>query len=165
MRATLLVCLLTVPTLLAAQSSGDINSQKAAIERAQNVLVSTFDSSLPKVTLKFFLESESEGAKIEWEVNDCGEQTGDAAVDRGRDIPTCVEANLKLKDQRSVAVMVAVGSVKKGLSGSPSLFSSTVTDENGSHSVRLIELPAQIHRGRPKRAPAGRAPEVGSVVS
>src|SRR4051794_10770175 len=114
MRATLLLCLLTLSTLLAAQNSSEINSHKAAIERAQNVLVSTFDRSLPKVTLKFFLESESEGAKIEWEVNDCGEQTGDPAVNRGRDIPTCVEANFKLKDQRSVDVMVAVGTVKKG---------------------------------------------------
>jgi hypothetical protein len=165
MRTTLLGCLLLFATIYAAQETREDKRDKAAIERAQSVLVSTFDSSLPKVSLKFFLESEGEGAKVSWEVNDCGEQTGDPAVDRGRDIPTCVEASFTLKDKRTVDVMTAVGTVKKGITGAPTLFSSTITDENGTHAVKLIELPAQIHRGRQKHSPADRAPVVGNMLA
>lgn len=141
----------------------------AAIERAQNVVVSTFDSSLPKVSLKYFLESEAEGAKVAWEMNDCGEQTGDRTVDRVRDLPTCVEASFTLKDNRTVSVVVGVGSVKKGISGEPKLFSATITDENGTHAIRLIELPAKVHRGKPKggtgraRADSGECAGVSGV--
>jgi hypothetical protein len=165
MRTTLLGCLLLVTTLIHGQNHREATRDKAAIERAQNVLVSTFDSSLPRVSLKFFLESESEGAKIAWEVNDRGEQTGNPAVDRGRDLPTCVEASFTLKDQRTVDVMIAVGTVKKSLSGAPVLFSSTITDDKGTHPVKLIELPAQIHRGRQKPSPNDRAPVIGNVLT
>jgi len=165
MRTTLLGCLLLLTMIYVAQDARENRRDKATIDRAQNVLVSNFDSSLPKVSLKFFLESESEGAKVSWEVNDCGEQTGDPAIDRGRDIPTCVEASFTLKDKRTVNVMIAVGTVKKGLSGEPSLFSSTITDDKGTRSVKLIELPAQIHRGRQKPSPADRAPVVGNVLA
>ncbi len=136
--------------------------QKAALDKGQNVLISTFDSALPKVTLKYFLESESDGAKIEWEVNDCGEQTGDPAVDHDRDVPTCVEASFTLKDKRTVDVMVAVGSEKTGIATKPTLFSCTITDENGTRSVKLIELPAKIHRGRQHAPQRDRDPDVGN---
>ena len=163
MRTTLLACVLVVGVIV--QNVREQKTEKAAIERAQNTLVSTFDSSLPKVSLKFFLESEADGAKISWEMNDCGEQSGNPAVDRGRDLPTCVEARFTLKDQRTFDVMVALGTVKKGLSGAPTLFSSTMTDENGTHAIKLIELPAKIHRGKPKNSPNERAPVVGNVLA
>jgi hypothetical protein len=163
MRTTLLACVLVLGVI--AQNFREQKMEKAAIERAQNTLVSTFDSSLPKVSLKFFLESEAEGAKVSWEMNDCGEQSGNPAVDRGRVMPTCVEASFTLKDRRTVDVMVAVGTAKSGLSGAPTLFSSTMTDESGTHAVKLIELPAKIHRGRPKNSPGDRAPVIGKVMA
>lgn len=150
-----------------AYASGS-KQEKLALDKGQNVLVSSFDKSLPKVTLKFFLESESDGAEIRWEVNDCGEQSGNPA-DRGRDFPTCVEASFATEDGRTVDVMVAVGTTQKGVSGTPALFSSTITDDKGvAHSVRLIELPAKIHRNGkwpPKRAPRD-SPQtiVGSLI-
>ncbi|MGE5114542.1 MAG: hypothetical protein ACM3JB_27085 [Acidobacteriaceae bacterium] len=138
------------------QTGRGSKQENLALDNGQKVLVSTFDKSLPKVSLKFFLESESDGAEIRWEVNDCGEQSGNPA-DRGRDFPTCVEASFATEDGRTVDVMVAVGTAKKGVSGTPTLFSSTITDEKGvAHSVRLIELPAKIHRNGkwlPKRTP------------
>lgn len=163
MRTTLLACVLVLGVIV--QNVREQKLEKAAIERAQNTMVSTFDSSLPKVSLKFFLESEAEGAKVSWEMNDCGEQTGNPAIDRGRDMPTCVEASFTLKDRRTVNVMIAVGTMKSGLSGVPTLFSSTLTDENGTHAIKLIELPAKIHRGRPKNSPSDRAPVVGNVLA
>ena len=80
-------------------------------------------------------------------------------------MPTCVEASFTLKDRRSVDVMVAVGTVKKGFSGAPTLFSTTITDESGTHAVKLIELPAKIHRARPKNSPSDRAPVIGNVLA
>jgi hypothetical protein len=130
----------------AAQGTRDPQQDRAALEKGQGVLVSSFDKSLPRVTLKFFLESESDGAKINWEVNDCGEQTGKPAA-RSPEIRICVEASFATEDARTVDVLVGVGSSQKGFSGSPVLLRSTITDDNGvAHSTKLIELPAKIHR-------------------
>ena len=95
--------------------------KQAALQHAKSALVSSLDSSLPKVSLEFFLNYESGGADIRWEVNDCGEQTGNPAMDRENDPPMCVEADFA-KDQTGVTVMVSVGTFHKGPSGTPALF-------------------------------------------
>ena len=153
--SVILACTLLLTGTTLPQSSED-GSDKRLIERAQRMLVSTLDGSLPKVTLDYFVRYEAAGSEVRWEVNDCGEQTGDAETDRDRDIPTCVEADF-LVDQRAVTLMIAVGSVKQGLSKAPSMFSAAVTDSNGQvHSLRtLSELPKELHRPLPK-APRGR---------
>jgi hypothetical protein len=126
--------------------------EKAAIQRARQSLVSSFDRSLPRVSLEFFLKYEGEGAPIKWEVNDCGEQTGNPAVDDERDSPMCVEANMNLKDRRTVTVLVSVGTFKSGLVGLPALFSATILDQNGlvRPLCHLSDLPAELHRPPPK---------------
>ena len=93
---SLSVLLLTV--YLWAQPPSANKKQKAAIQRAKNLIVSSFDRSLPNVSLEFFLKYEAGGAPIKWEVNDCGEQTGNPATDRGHDSPMCVEADFDSKD-------------------------------------------------------------------
>lgn len=57
-----------------AQAPSDTKPQAAAIQLVKKGMASSFDGSLPKVTLEFFLKSEGEGAPVKWEVNDCGEQ-------------------------------------------------------------------------------------------
>ena len=90
------------------------------------------------MTLEFFLKYESGGAPITWEVNDCGEQTGNPATDQGRDFPMCVEADFD-KDHAAVSVMVSVGTFRKGPSGVPLLFNISITEQSGrSHSVRHL---------------------------
>jgi hypothetical protein len=59
-------------------------------------------------------------------------------------------------------VIVAVGSAKTGIANKPTLFSCTITDENGTRSLKLIELPAQIQRGRQKVPQRERDPNVGN---
>ena len=104
------VALLLITVLACAQATPQTSKRdKLAIDKAKTVLVSMFDKNLPKVTLEYFLTSESDGRKIEWEVNDCGEQTGNPAVDRGRDFPLCVEARVSARELRTVSVRVAVG--------------------------------------------------------
>jgi hypothetical protein len=138
------------PSYLWAQPSAGEKTDQAAIQRAKSVLVSSLDSSLPKVSLEFFLNYESGGEDIRWEVNDCGEQTGNPATDRGTDTPMCVEADFA-KDQTDVTVLVSVGTFQKGPSGKPALFGVTVHGPSGRvHSLRLGDLPKELHRPAPR---------------
>ena len=150
--ALLSLCSLLLTISVLAQSPPQSKRDKTAIQRAKSTLVSSLDNRLPKVTLEFFLKEEGKGAPIAWEVNDCGEQTGNPA-DEISDVPTCVEADMSLKDGRSVTLFVAVGTAKHGISGSPTLFGSVdVTDQNGMvHPLRhLSDLPVELNRPRPK---------------
>lgn len=131
--------------------------EQEAIQRAKSTLVSSLDSSLPKVSLEFFLNYESGGADLRWQVNDCGEQTGNPPTDRGNDSPMCVEAHFA-KNQADVTVLVSVGTFQKGPSGAPALFKVTVRSPSGKiHSLRRLgELPKELHRpahGMPRDLP------------
>ncbi len=152
--------------LLTASLWGQLPSaktEKAAIQRVKNLMVSSFDRSLPKVTLEFFLKSEGEGALIKWEVNDCGEQTGNATVDSGHDFPMCVAAEIDFKDKRSATVLISIGTFEKGVFGAPSLFSVTTTDRSGEvRDVRhLGDLPMELHRS-PSKVPKDPPVPVGA---
>ena len=145
--------LAALPSATAQRSPRD-KTDRAAIDYARSLLVSTLDRNLPKVTLEFFLENESDGARIQWEVNDCGEQTGSPEVDRGRDFPMCVEAEVFLKDQRSLNVSVTVGTFKKGVDGKPFVWGVMLTETDGEvRSILLRAIPMELHR------PENRAPK------
>jgi|SRR5579859_227706 len=137
---------------LSAHSS-DSKEEKAAIDHAKAVMVSSLDDRLPKITLEYFLAYESEGAEIHWEVNDCGEQSGNPEADRDRDFPMCVEADFDVH-HRAVSVFIVIGTAGKGPSGNPELFSASITDQDGkTHSVpRLGDLPKDLRRPLPRRA-------------
>jgi hypothetical protein len=139
---------LSVPLLtvcLWAQPSLTNKTEKAAIRRAKGLIVSSFDRSLPNVSLEFFLKNEGGGAPIKWEVNDCGEQTGNPAMDDGRDPLMCVEANFEARNWTAVTVLVSVGTFKGGPLGVPALLRVTITDLSGiSRPVRhLGDLPME----------------------
>jgi hypothetical protein len=173
---SLWVLLLTV--YLWAQPPSANKKQKAAIQRAKNLIVSSFDRSLPNVSLEFFLKYEAGGAPIKWEVNDCGEQPRNPGSDHGGESPMCVEADFDSKDcdyspqpsarmcagsgfrdpnctlaqTAAVTVLVSVGTFKRGPFGAPTLFSVTITDLSGvSRPVRrLRDLPMELHRWVPR---------------
>ena len=134
-----------------AQPSAGEKTDEAAIQRAKSVLVSSLDSSLPKVSLEFFLNYEAGGTPIKWGVTDCGEQTGNPSLDHGSDSDMCVEADFE-KDQTDVAVLVSVGRFEKGPSGTPAFFSASLTGPSGQkHSLRRLgELPKELHRPAPR---------------
>jgi len=136
---------------LYAQSSPEEKKEKETIQHAKGLLVSTLDRSLGKVSLEYFLKYESAGAAIHWEMNDCGEQTGDPAVDKDGDFPICVETDFDV-DHRSITIFIAVGSSDKGISSAPALFSATITESDGKvKSLRQLgELPKELHRPLPK---------------
>jgi hypothetical protein len=123
------------------------------------VFVSSIDSSLPEVTLEHFLNYEAEGAPITWEVNDCGEQTGNPSADYNREFPMCVQAATDIKNIGALTIFVAVGTFRKGVFGAPALFSATIREPNGAvRSVRRLgDLPTELQRplpSLPKHQPA-----------
>ncbi len=143
------VLLLTV--CLWAQPLSTNKTEKAAIRRAKSLTVSSFDRSLPNVSLEFFLKNEGGGAPIKWEVNDCGEQNGSPATDDRRDPPMCVEADFEAKNLTAVTVLVSVGTFKVGPSGVPALLRVTITLSGIRRSVRhLGDLPMELHRPAPR---------------
>jgi len=148
MRGSILALLLLLASEpLVAQSAAQKNIERSAIERAKSVLVSDLDRTLPRVSLEFFLENESDGARIQWEVNDCGEQTGDPATDRGRDFPMCVEAEVFLKDQRSLNVSLVVGTFRKGVTEKAWVWGITITENDGEvRPIELRKIPVELHR-------------------
>ena len=150
MRGTILnLCVLLLTGCLWAQSSVH-KTEKVAIERARNLIVSSFDRRLPDVSLESFLKYEGEGAQIEWKVKNCGDQTGDTGLDRGHGSPMCVEADFEFKGQTAVAILVSVGTFSRP-SGVPALVGVTITENGTSRSVRhLGALPAELHRPPPR---------------
>lgn len=142
--------LLLTGTLWARPLAGE-KTEQAAVQRAKSALVSSLDSSLPKVSLEFFLNYEAGGAPIKWGVTDCEEQTRTPPIDHGSDSDVCVEADFE-KDQADVTVLVSVGTFEKGPSGAPAFFSASVTGPSGQrHSLRCLgDLPKELHRPAPR---------------
>src|SRR5574337_1563894 len=74
-------------------------SEDAAIKYVQKVSVAKLDSTLTGTPFADWLRGIiGKKATIEWELNDCGEQSGDPNVDKDRDIPACVGVNANLAD-------------------------------------------------------------------
>lgn len=157
------VLLLTV--CLWAQQSSVNKTEKVAIQRAKSLIVSSFDRSLPDVSLEFFLKYEGGGAPIKWEVKDCGDQTGTSPLDQEHGPPMCVEADFEFKGQIAVTVLVPAGTFKRGPSAAPALISVTITENGTSRSVRqLSDLPKELHRPAP-RLPRDLPVPVGALSS
>jgi hypothetical protein len=117
-----------------------------AIDLLGQYRASRLDSVLPRIPfLTWFKSVVRASAKIEWEINDCGEQSGAPAVDTQRDFPTCLEVTATLADGRKAGVAVVVGTVQKGLTGLPQV-RSVYLEANGEihHLKRLSELPRAI---------------------
>jgi hypothetical protein len=58
----------------------------AAIRAAKNAVVQDMDKTLPRATFESWVQGlVGAEATLEWSTNDCGEQTGNPALDRGRD--------------------------------------------------------------------------------
>ena len=113
--------------------------------------VSKLDPALPAVRFDQWLRTEAgSDARYQWEVNDCGEQTG-APGQNPDEIPTCVEADAWLKDGREIVIMVAVPtSENAGASGQKQplavYFAQLVTTRERITIKQLSDLPAALVR-------------------
>lgn len=131
-------CVLAPATMAQSQDARVVNY-------ARRVKASTLDSSLPRTTVEAWFRSVvGPKAKITWEANDCGEQTGGpepAKVDG----PMCAQVEAKLEDDRKVGIFIAVGTFRRGIWGKPKVFYVYINDGRPvRHISALAELPALL---------------------
>lgn len=120
-----------------------------AEERVKKLLVSALDPALPREPLAAWVTRlAGPKGKVSWEVNDCGEQSGDPAADEGRDFPACVQASLFLRDGREFGVLISVGTWQKGFVGAPRVRQVYWAEGQQTHVLkRLSQIPAEIKSG------------------
>ena len=138
-----LAILLTAVLLAALCAGAQTRLEAAAIARAKRLPVAQLDPGLrTAMPLEAWLKAEAgPGAKIAWESNDCGEQSGNPEADRGRDFPLCAEADLALSGGRKLVVMIAVGTFQRGLAGKPAVWFLEL-QEPGKPAMTLRSLRA-----------------------
>jgi hypothetical protein len=102
-------------------AAGPLDPQESRLEErailaARQIPVSKLEPGLPNQTFdRWFTQTVGPEASINWELNDCGEFTGNPQVDRGRDLPICVAAIASLADGRLVTVEITVGTQRTGI--------------------------------------------------
>ena len=120
-----------------------------AEERVKKLLAVTLDPALPRESLAAWMTRVAgPKGKVFWEVNDCGEQSGDAARDEGRDMPACVQASLFVPDGREFGVLISVGTWEKGFVGAPRVRQVYWAEGQQTHTLKRLSLiPAEIKNG------------------
>jgi len=104
---------------LPAASRGQSRDDKAAIEHARGVSAARLEAGLADVPFADWLQKRlGPAARVDWEVNDCGEQSGDPS-DRNRDFPICVQASGMKSAALKATVLIGVGTFKRGIAGAP----------------------------------------------
>jgi hypothetical protein len=111
--------------------------EKRAIQLARSARVSALERGLPRQRLDHWLATLL-GPAIQWEVNDCGEQSGNPAVDRARDMPMCVDAIAKLDGSRIAIVTLMMGTYGKGLSKTPVLRAVNLGQDSKYYAVPTL---------------------------
>jgi len=120
-----------------------------AIVLAKRTVVRQLEPVLPAVTFEEWLRTTAGMAFSTWGVNDCGEQTGNPDLDRGRDFPMCVESITSLTGNRKLVVSLVVGTLKRGAGpGEAGVWSIFLIDADKSqHEIKkLADVPAVIRR-------------------
>lgn len=138
--------LLLVTPAAWAQGVQQRTLERRAIEAAKHVSAKSLDSVLPSQSFEKWLQSLiGPETRVAWESNDCGEQTGDPATTPS-DPPVCAQASATLPDGRTVTVMIAVGTYKKGIRGKPQVFFIGLErKDGGSVPVHTLhELPVAL---------------------
>lgn len=104
------------------------------------------DSALPKMRFeRWLLDLVGKGVELHWELNDCGEQTGDPEVDSKRDLPVCAGIGAQLDKGRAFQILLAIGTQKKGIGGKPKVYSVVVQANRRMLDVkRLRDLPRAL---------------------
>ena len=145
----LLLMIIAFATLLAATAHGQSAARdRRLIAYAKNLRASKLDSRLPgQRFLIWFRSVVGTGAKTEWEINDCGEQTGNPRDGSSINPPLCAQAHATLGDGRNVYVLILVGTHKAGIKGKPIVWSLSVDDHGTDKSpAKLRGLVAALRK-------------------
>lgn len=144
---SVLFCLMISVVLAFAQVSAPdtlTDAQVAElIEQVKQIPVSRLDSALPRrVSVADWLQTTAgPGAKIGWALR----YTDASATDGGRDFPTCVEADVVMKNGRSINIYIAVGTPGKVGNHKAFVFETDLMGQREITTVRhLSDLPAAL---------------------
>jgi hypothetical protein len=131
----------------AGLAHGQIKEQKA-FEFVKELSPSVLDSSIEEGRFSDWLEEAfPHDATIEWELNDCGEQTGNPAIDTLREMPVCVGITAKLGDGREIGMALFVGTDKEGLVGPPAVYYIYVKSQEQIRTIqRLSDLKSAVNQ-------------------
>ncbi|MCG8588336.1 MAG: hypothetical protein MJE66_03520 [Proteobacteria bacterium] len=102
----------------------------AVIARVRALPARELAPELPATPLGEWLRATAAPARVEWETNDCGEQSGDGRVPQV--VPICAEAGWRTARDVRVGFVVMLG---PEAAGEPTLFSLYLLD---SERVRLF---------------------------
>lgn len=150
MPALIALLVLLFPPAAQGPSVAEKVSEERMITFVKGIPVKEFDSTLPKMRFeRWVMDVAGEGVAVRWELNDCGEQSGDPAVDKKSDIPACVEASADLPSQRAFAIQIQVGTFG-GKTQKPALRGIYLQVANKLYEVpKLRDLPRQLTAPKP----------------
>ena len=116
--------------------------QAAAISAARNAVVQDMEKTLPRVTFEAWVQGlVGAQAVLKWSTNDCGEQTGNPAVDKGRDFPICAEVQAPVSGDRQLSLSLSVGSSSRGLTARAPVFrQGNISGPKGSGMIWIKKL-------------------------
>ena len=130
----IIAVLLPLPVAGTAQTS---TRDRQMISYAKNLRITRLEHGLPKATFaQWFRSVVGSEARIDWEINDCGEQSGNPADGSSINPPLCAQASAKMSDGRQASVLIAIGTHKRGITGPPSLFTMGVNHDGEWKSDR-----------------------------
>jgi hypothetical protein len=139
--------LLLCASLVSAEDPSAREAKPIALVRSTPV--SKLDPALPVVRFDQWLRTEAGAdARYQWEINDCGEQTGEPSQNP-REVPTCVEADAWLQDGREMVIMIAVTKSASAPGRKQSFtvyFAQLVTTRERITIKQLSDFPAALVR-------------------
>jgi len=143
------LCGLALFLLLSGPAIAQISADDA-IDLLEEFPAAKLDTLLPKTPfLTWFKSVVGASAKLQWEVNDCGERTGVPMVDQQRDLPVCLEVSADLPDHRRVGVAVWVGTERRGLTDTPAVYDIYLQLAGQFYHVkRLSDLPKSLRQSQ-----------------
>lgn len=130
------------------QTRSSTKNEEAVIQHVKNLLASSFDTRLPRVSLEYFLAYETDGAPAKWIVTECEEHAAK------RNSPTCVQADFDLNNGSGLTILIRVEGSRSQNSTDSSVVSLSVTGLTGNvRQIRSLgDLPMELHR-MPSRTP------------
>jgi hypothetical protein len=110
------------------------------IEAVRSTVAREIDPQLPSLSFEGRLQGVvGPQTCIQWEVNHCGEQTGNPALDRGRSFPTCVQARAELTGNRALFVVLSAGPQQQSPAGVPG-FHYAALIPMGGRQIEILRL-------------------------
>lgn len=103
--------LLTLPIFFCSEITYACSDQEM-LQGTKSVAASKIEAGLPDSSFESWLEKPIGASVGKWEVNDCGEQTGEPTSE-GRDYPLCVDLIAKLPSDEYAFIRLSIGSFSK----------------------------------------------------